>query len=82
MLLILLIRPSLQTPDKANILMQPGEAGRRVQRGPGEEGRALNLGSRSVLFPALLNSSLSQRLGFREEQAWWDFGVRGKVSCF
>lgn len=79
MLLILLIRPSLQSPRLGQHLNAAGEAGRRVQRGSGEEGMALNLGSRSVVFPALPNSALSQRLGFREEPAWWDFGVRGKV---
>lgn len=79
MLLILLIRPSLQSPRLGQHLNAAGEAGRRVQRGSGEEGMALNLGSRSLAFPALPNSSLSQRLGFREEPAWWDFGVRGKA---
>lgn len=79
MLLILLIRPSLPSPRLGQHLNAAGEAGRRVQRGSGEEGMALNLGSRSVVFAALPNSSLSQRLGFREEPAWWDFGVRGKV---
>ncbi|XP_057649244.1 uncharacterized protein LOC130889493 isoform X3 [Chionomys nivalis] len=41
-------------PRHGQRLNAAGAAGRRVQRGPGEEGRALNLGSRSVLFPSRL----------------------------
>lgn len=80
MLLILLIRPSLQSPRLGQHLNAAGEARRRVSaeriwgRGNGSE-PGLQVG----VFAALPNSSLSQGLGFREEPAWWDFGVRGKV---